>query len=92
MGTCTSTMPASSTDYHVVHRDLDLMATMAEVQLGVDLAPHRPVKSTLRLCHGSPVPDQCVLPLPVEAVVGPQRAPTEYNEGIGRVSTNSKST
>ena len=78
LGTCTSTTPASSIDYHVVHEALNCMTTQAKIDMNTKLSPHTPVASVLQVTGGQPVPVQTILKLPSKPVFGPQRQPPCY--------------
>ena len=43
VGSCTAMDPASNIDYHVIHKSLQHFVAAAEIDLGCDLSPHRPV-------------------------------------------------
>ena len=89
VGTCTSKVPATSIDYHIIHKKLDDIVTQAEINLDTGLSPHRPVAATLQLTDGKPVPVQYVLKLPTEGVVGPQRENLSYMKANQRMKKTS---
>ena len=47
LGTCTASTPPSNIDYMVFHKDLDMVASAATVDMDADLSPRRPVWATL---------------------------------------------
>ena len=52
IGTCTCATPATSIDYHMVHKKIEQMTTEAHIDLATKLPPRRPVWATLQLTGG----------------------------------------
>ena len=78
IGTCTVAEPANNIDFHWISKNLLNVTSLAEIDLNVDLSPHRPVWAVLRLADGQPVPVQNQLRLADQPKLGPAREPPEY--------------
>ena len=90
IGSCTSSCPASTIDYHVIHETLGAMVTPAQVDLVTKLSPHRPVWSVLQVQGGQPVPVQKVLQLPSTKVYGPLQPHPSYANAKARLDVLNK--